>query len=153
MLVELSVGCIAFKATLNPCWACVAVVLILVSCFRITAKKITPGLFVMVCADIALGLITPAFSVALFLAGSWTWGGTCGRSRIYGISGEACGCLFFKCNIRPWATTYIVLKNVEESHMAYILGRFFLPLLCMLLHVRFFLYCSASFGTIIHPYQ
>ena len=102
------------------------------------SKKITPGLFVMVCADIALGLITPAFSVALFLAGSWTWGGTCGRSRIYGISGEACGCLFFKCNIRPWATTYIVLKNVEESHMAYILGRFFLPLLCMLLHVRFF---------------
>ena len=83
------------------------------------SKKITPGLFVMVCADIALGLITPAFSVALFLAGSWTWGGTCGRSRIYGISGEACGCLFFKCNIRPWATTYIVLKNVEESHMAW----------------------------------
>jgi hypothetical protein len=80
----------------------------LVLCHR---KKFTPRLFDMACAGIALGLITPAFLGCTVFCAIMDLGWHLRQIANYGISGGTCGCLLFKCNIRPLATTSIVLKN------------------------------------------
>ena len=80
----------------------------LVLCHR---KKFTPRLFDMACVGIALGLITPAFLGCTVFCAIMDLRWHLLQIANYGISGGTCGCLLFKCNIRPLATTSIVFKN------------------------------------------